>query len=199
MANVNTEALTKTQQRIIEAALDLVSHVGYKSTTTKMIAQKAEVNETTIFKNFQSKQVLIDTAFKQHTKQITNEVDKFFSQSFKDTTDLMQQSGRFIADIFDRHRQIVLSTIKEVGNEQTKSIFNYRQEYIQQLLCSKLKEFSKEHSLTDQQYETIVFMFNSAIMSLLVDKARKECSEDDEQEQTIHLDDVIELILKTVH
>lgn len=71
--------------------------------------------------------------------------------------------------------------------------------YIQQLLCSKLKEFSKDHSLTDQQYETIVFMFNSAIMSLLVDKARKECSEDDEQEQTIHLDDVIELILKTVH
>ena len=156
MTNVNEDALTNTQQRIIDAALDLVSHVGYKSTTTKMIAQKAEVNETTIFKNFQSKQVLLDTAFKQHTKQIT----------------------------------------KEVGNEQTKTIFNYKQEYIQHLLCTKLKEFSTDHSLNDQQYETIVFIFNSAIMSLLVDKARKEYS-DDEEGMTIHLDDVIDLMLKT--
>lgn len=196
MTNVNEDALTNTQQRIIDAALDLVSHVGYKSTTTKMIAQKAEVNETTIFKNFQSKQVLLDTAFKQHTKQITKEVDEFFCQSFKDTTDLMKQSGRFIADIFDKHRQIVIGTIKEVGNEQTKTIFNYKQEYIQHLLCTKLKEFSTDHSLNDQQYETIVFIFNSAIMSLLVDKARKEYS-DDEEGMTIHLDDVIDLMLKT--
>ena len=122
MANVNTEALTNTQQRIIDAALDIVSHVGYKSTTTKMIAQKAEVNETTIFKNFQSKQVLIDTAFKQHTTQITKEVDEFFSQTFNNTTDLMKESGRFMANIFDKHRQIVIGTIKEVGNEQTKTI-----------------------------------------------------------------------------
>lgn len=198
MKNVNEEVVTNTQQRIIDAALDLVSHVGYKSTTTKMIAQKAEVNETTIFKNFQSKQVLMDTAFKQHTKQITKEVDEFFSQSFNNTTDLMKQSGRFIASIFDKHRQIVIGTIKEVGNEQTKTIFTYKQEYIQQQLCNKLKGFSNDHSLTDQQYETIVFIFNSAIMSLLVDKARKEYS-DDEQSMTIQLDDVIELILKTVN
>jgi len=197
LVNVNAEALTNTQQRIIDAALDLVSHVGYKSTTTKMIAQKAGVNETTIFKNFQSKQVLLDTAFKQHTKQITKEVDEFFCQSFKDTTDLMKQSGRFIADIFDKHRQIVIGAIKEVGNEQTKTIFNYKQEYIQQLLCIKLKEFSHEHLLTNQQYETVIYIFNSAIMSLLVDKARQEYS-DDEQEMTVHLDDVIELILKTL-
>ncbi|WP_035053857.1 TetR/AcrR family transcriptional regulator [Carnobacterium pleistocenium] len=198
MENVNEEAVTNTQQRIIDAALDLVSHVGYKSTTTKMIAQKAEVNETTIFKNFQSKQVLMDTAFKQHTKQITKEVDEFFSQSFNNTTDLMKQSGQFIAKIFDKHRQIVIGTIKEVGNEQTKTIFTYRQEYIQQKLCNKLKDCSNDRSLTDQQYETIVFIFNSAIMSLLVDKARKEYS-DDEQSMTIQLDDVIELILKTVN
>ena len=198
MANVNTETLTNTQQRIIDAALDIVSHVGYKSTTTKMIAQKAEVNETTIFKNFQSKQVLIDTAFKQHTTQITKEVDEFFSQTFNNTTDLMKESGRFMANIFDKHRQIVIGTIKEVGNEQTKTIFTYKQEYIQQQLCTKLKEFSKDHSLTDQQYETIIFIFNSAIMNLLVDKARREYS-DDEQAMTIHLDDVIELILKTLN
>jgi len=197
VANVNAEAVTNTQQRIIDAALDLVSHVGYKSTTTKMIAQKAEVNETTIFKNFQSKQVLMDTAFKQHTVQITKEVDEFFSQSFENTTDLLNQSGRFIATIFDKHRQIVIGTIKEVGNEQTKTIFTYKQEYIQQQLCNKLKECSNDYSLTDQQYETIAFIFNSAIMSLLVDKARKEYS-DDQQSMTIHLDDVIELILKTV-
>ena len=40
-------------------------------------------------------------------------------------------------------------------------------------------------------------MFNSAIMSLLVDKARKEYS-DEEPGLTIHLKDVIELTLKTV-
>ncbi|CRH21124.1 hypothetical protein BN1423_1350018 [Carnobacterium maltaromaticum] len=47
---IDEKKMTGTQQRIIDAALHLISQVGYKSTTTKLIAQEAEVNETTILK-----------------------------------------------------------------------------------------------------------------------------------------------------
>lgn len=187
--------LTGTQQKIVDAALDLISHVGYKSTTTKKIADLAGVNETTIFKNFQTKQTLIDTAYKQHTVQITEEVDEFFSRDFQNTEDLMRKAGYFISETFDRHRTIILGSVKEVGNENMKSISNYKEDYVKHSLCKRLQSFAGEHRNTEHDYETIVYMFSGAILSLLIDKVRKEYV-NQEYEEKVDLEDIIEMMLK---
>lgn len=192
---LDIKQLTKTQQRIVDAALDLISHVGYKSTTTKKIADQAGVNETTIFKNFKSKQILIDTAYKQHTTQITDEVDEFFSHQFENTEDLMRKAGRFIADMYHRHRTIVIGTVKEVGNVNMKSTSNYKEDYVKNSLCEKLKSFSKEHKISEQEYETIVYIFSGAILSLLIDNVRGEYMEDTD-ENRVDLEDIIEMMVK---
>lgn len=193
--SIDINKLTKTQQKIVDAALDLISHVGYKSTTTKKIADQAGVNETTIFKNFTSKQLLIDTAYKQHTAQITNEVDEFFSLDFDNTEDLMRKAGRFIVEMYNRHRTIVIGTVKEVGNENMKSISNYKEDYVKNSLCKKLKSFSSEHKISEQEYETIVYIFNAATLSLLMDNVRREYMEHT-NESNVGLDDIIEMMLK---
>ena len=41
-----------SKDKIIKATLHLAAILGIKGTTTKKIAESAEVNETTIFKNF---------------------------------------------------------------------------------------------------------------------------------------------------
>lgn len=194
---LDIKQLTKTQQKIVDAALDLVSHVGYKSTTTKKIADQAGVNETTIFKNFTSKQILIDTAYKQHTTQITDEVDEFFSHQFENTEELMRKAGHFIAEMYHRHRTIVIGTVKEVGNENMKSISNYKEDYVKNSLCKKLQSFSKEHTISDQEYETIVYIFSGAILSLLIDNVRKEYMEESDN-NTVDLEDIIEMMLKVL-
>lgn len=192
---LDIKQLTKTQQKIVDAALDLISHIGYKSTTTKKIADQAGVNETTIFKNFKTKQILIDTAYKQHTTQITDEVDEFFSHQFENTEDLMRKAGRFIAEMYHRHRTIVIGTVKEVGNENMKSISNYKEDYVNNSLCEKLKSFSMEHRISEQEYETIVYIFSGAILSWLIDNVRREYMEDTE-ENRVDLEDIIEMMVK---
>ena len=53
-------ARSKTAERIIQAAIELVKEKGYTAATTKEIAMRAGVNEVTIFRNFKSKKGVIE-------------------------------------------------------------------------------------------------------------------------------------------
>jgi AcrR family transcriptional regulator len=55
LPKANTE---DTRKRILEAALNLFSDKGFYATTTRKIAEKAEVNEVTLFRHFKSKAIL---------------------------------------------------------------------------------------------------------------------------------------------
>lgn len=55
-----------TQQRILDSAVSLFSRKGYKNTSIKEIARKADVNSLTIFRYFHDK----DTLFFQAVEQI---------------------------------------------------------------------------------------------------------------------------------
>lgn len=52
-------ATKETAERIIEAAIQLVSEKGYTAATTKAIADLAQVNEVTIFRHFGNKQGIL--------------------------------------------------------------------------------------------------------------------------------------------
>ena len=54
-------ATKETAERIIDAALQLISEKGYTAATTKAIADLAQVNEVTIFRHFGNKQGLLKT------------------------------------------------------------------------------------------------------------------------------------------
>jgi len=51
----NKEKIPGARERILEAALDLFSKNGFYATTTRKIAQEADVNEVTLFRHFNSK------------------------------------------------------------------------------------------------------------------------------------------------
>jgi len=57
--------LDDTKQRIIDATMSLVRDKGYVATTTKDIARLAQVNESTIFRKFNSKKDIVLYAFQQ--------------------------------------------------------------------------------------------------------------------------------------
>ncbi len=48
-----------TRQRILQAARQLFSEVGYALATTRLIAEAAGVNEVTLFRHFGSKKALL--------------------------------------------------------------------------------------------------------------------------------------------
>ena len=54
----------ETQNKIIDATMNLIMEKGYIATTTKDIAKRAGVNECTIFRKFSGKKEIIISATK---------------------------------------------------------------------------------------------------------------------------------------
>src|ERR1700679_24701 len=59
-----------TEVRIVEAAAQLFAHHGYKGTTTREIAQLADLNEATLFRYFPRKPELFWAAVKSHVARV---------------------------------------------------------------------------------------------------------------------------------
>ncbi|WP_331709067.1 TetR/AcrR family transcriptional regulator [Carnobacterium maltaromaticum] len=188
---INKE-VSKTQERIINAAIYLVSQGGYKSATTKLIAEEALVNETTIFKNFKSKNALLAIAFEQHTNRIKEEATLFFLSDFENQQDLLRQTGYFIQRLFQKNRYLIVASIKEIGNKELDNFFRCRQEYVDLILSNKLREFHDKEQSEDQYYKTISFIFNNALIALLL-KDIGYSSEEDHKKITV--EDVIGIAL----
>ena len=51
-----------TSERIIEAFIELFRDFGYKGATTRAVAERAGVNEVTIFRHFGNKKGIMDAA-----------------------------------------------------------------------------------------------------------------------------------------
>jgi AcrR family transcriptional regulator len=64
-----------TQERILEAAVRVFGEHGYKGATTREIARVAEVNETTLFRNFQNKEILFKAVVEQSASRMTEIVE----------------------------------------------------------------------------------------------------------------------------
>ena len=56
----------KTKQKILNAALKIFAREGYKSATTKSIAEESGFTETTLFRKFDTKENLFDAAMIQN-------------------------------------------------------------------------------------------------------------------------------------
>jgi AcrR family transcriptional regulator len=59
-----------TEVRIVEAAAQLFAHQGFKGTTTREIAQLADLNEATLFRYFPRKPELFWAAVKSHVARV---------------------------------------------------------------------------------------------------------------------------------
>lgn len=79
MENLNTEELKgrveSTEDRILHAAMKVFSINGYKGATTIEIANKANVNEITIFRKFNSKENLLKSVIKKNNEETLEKLD----------------------------------------------------------------------------------------------------------------------------
>jgi len=79
-----------TSDKILDAALELFSVMGYRATTTKSIAEKAGVNEVTLFRLFKTKENLFFEIIDREAnlKEVFESVDIEPSEDLvKDLTD----------------------------------------------------------------------------------------------------------------
>lgn len=97
-----------TKSRILEAALDLFSERGFYATTTRKIAQKAGVNEVTLFRHFSNKINLFHEVLDE-IKINGFDADKVVSGLETQPEDAIRFAVEMVFEIFEnRPRQIRL-------------------------------------------------------------------------------------------
>lgn len=102
------------QDRIISAAIELVNEKGYKGATTRLIAERAEVNEVTLFRHFGNKRGIIEAAIQKYSP------DDLLHETFKKRVTWnihsdLQMIVREYQHVLEGKRDVILISLKESG------------------------------------------------------------------------------------
>ena len=106
-----------TKARLIEAALDLFAERGVTETTTKAVAERARVNEVTLFRNFGNKYRLL-LAVLQDSAVFAKLVHALVEQanSKNNVADFLQEYATESLKTLEKAPDLVRSIVGEAGN-----------------------------------------------------------------------------------
>ena len=116
-----------SRDRLLEAACQLYISQGIQETTTKQIAELADVNEVTLFRQFGSKHgLLLDLLeradiFEQLRQVLAAEVDSPSPESPPSAARAVQRYAIVLLDLLDRGPEFVRSVIGESGRFPDKN------------------------------------------------------------------------------
>lgn len=105
-----------TRQRLINAALELFTSQGVTETTTRQIAELAEVNEVTLFRQFGNKNGLLLAVIEE--SEVFSHLGKFLAQETSQTSDIHQALRDYASHWLQSLEQIpefVRSVVGEAG------------------------------------------------------------------------------------
>jgi len=103
-----------TRDRILDSARALFFELGFKGATTRAIAQKAEVNETTLFRNFGSKENLLKELVERET-DLTEVLAKLPEANSGDPIFALTEIALYIAGEMKSRIQMAKIVISETG------------------------------------------------------------------------------------
>lgn len=91
-----------TRQRLLRAGLELYTSVGFRATTTPMIAERAGVAEGTIYRHFGSKEELLNEAYRGAQRWASSLVAELRDDPPAGTVEFLRRLGRRIVEGADR-------------------------------------------------------------------------------------------------
>ncbi|RHW51826.1 TetR/AcrR family transcriptional regulator [Bombilactobacillus bombi] len=106
--------MSDVDSKILAAFSQLVVQYGYQGTTTKKIAQAAQVNESTLFRHFKDKRGILQALVQNYMTDIQT-----VGQNYQLIGDLEQDLMNFAIiyqNFVDQHLALFLTAIRESGN-----------------------------------------------------------------------------------
>lgn len=97
---------TSTNDRILDAALELLYERGYDGTTTRAIAEQANVNEVTLFRHFGSKRNLFMAVIDRETSIVDDLTDEEFHFTGDLEVDLRMAGKRMCHHMVEKSKLI---------------------------------------------------------------------------------------------
>lgn len=166
----------ETKDKIMQAALENMARLGFKGMTTKALAQFAGVNETTIFKHFRNKDVLINETLEKQTVHIMSKIDTFFHANHQDIRELLIAKIQLINEIYEENKHYFIITFKELGSKELEFIQPTIFEYLTQELENEISKLA-DNSMTEQEIKTASLITNSALLIQLHERVQDDIYE----------------------
>ncbi len=156
---------------ILDAAEDLIAVNGYRSTTTRMIADEAGVNVAMLSYYFGSKEQLLKELIDRHTANVKKILEQITSQEDHPVTTFRKFLFAFVDYSFENPKPVIIA-IREIG------LLNQRPEILRDLQRTMLEvhgmfigvlaEAKKSGYLRNIDTELCVLTFSSTVESYLV-------------------------------
>lgn len=181
-----------TKDKIIAAAMDLVNEKGYKGATTREIAEKAGLNEVTLFRHFGNKKGILKAIIKKY--EIGEFIDNTFAEKViwdveKDLTMLAIEHQHML----EQKKTVILLSLKEAANfpELDELIKHIPQMYTNQLekYFTKMAELQKIKKVDPKTIASnfVLLNFGYFLMKTRMDPIESELSLDDFIENNIKI------------
>lgn len=168
--------MTPKQEKIIEAAIELIAEKGYHNTSTSEIAKQAGVAEGTIFRHYKTKKDLLVAIVGPVIMNLSAPVfaDKFVDQVFeKDHEHLEDFFYHFIENRFQfakANGELIKILLQEFAfhpdiQDTFKKMFK---EKVYPAINKSLNYFKEKGKLQDLPNETLIRMVVPTILGFLV-------------------------------
>lgn len=96
-----------TRQRLHRAGLDLYTTVGFRGTTTPMIAERAGVAEGTIYRHFTGKEHLLNEIYRGAQRWATKQIREMETEKTLKPADRLIRFARALSDAAERDPAVV--------------------------------------------------------------------------------------------
>ena len=135
------EEFNDTDIKIINATFSILQKEGVTKATTKKIAEKAGVNEVTIFRKFKNKNHLVEVTKEYYLKILFNKLEEVFDFNEEDTIEKYLQSNFIgLLNLPDEEFSVFKIAMEEVRDIPEKKQLISR---ITNVIIDKLDEFFK--------------------------------------------------------
>ena len=167
-----------TKARLIEAALDLFAERGVTETTTKAVAERAQVNEVTLFRNFGNKYRLLLAVIEDSAvfaKLVHSLVERASDKN--NVADFLLEYAQETLNILNKAPDLVRSIVGEAGNYPIENRvalgkgLSEANRYVADYLENAIAQENLESDLTAEQ---IVNLFNFLLLGYFVAKSSTE-------------------------
>ncbi len=177
--------------KLMHAAIDLMAEKGYKGVSTKEIAAVAGVSEMTLFRNFGSKQNLLEKAVDHFHYSI--EMTKIFSEKviWDLRTDLLMISQMY-HEIMECNRKLFIIVLSDNELAEVREKAQKHPRKLLELLTNYFIDMQRKNKLisTDAEMQAITFMwmnYGAFISQLFVGSEITKISKQDFMRSSIDL------------
>jgi AcrR family transcriptional regulator len=195
-----TSHTSSTRQRIVQAALELFVTQGVTNTTTRQIAELAEVNEVTLFRQFGNKHGLV-LALIEESKAFEN-LGESFVQNSGSTGDTYQVLREYVDKVLlalERVPELIRSIIGEasqypIENRRAlgRGLYQINQ-YMGQYLAGAIDPNTFNTQLPPQ---TIICLLNLIILGYAITEFTTTTEQTELWDRDKFIDNLVELFLR---